>query len=177
MDLSNAKLEFFVGSINLFAIIGALLSSRITEVYGFRGSFIVAAVGFIVGILIMIFSTNFSSLMFGRIFVGLGVGFGMTIGPIYLSEISPKSHRGYFVSWAEIGCNIGILLGFATGLLSYAIEPNLAWRVMYAIGCIMPLMLIVLSMLVMSESPRWLVQKGKDSEALSILRKIYPVGK
>lgn len=49
--------------------------------------------------------------MFGRAFVGLGVGLGLSIDPLYISEVSPPSHRGHLVSFSEIAINFGIVLG------------------------------------------------------------------
>mmetsp|Transcript_18508 Transcript_18508/g.26141 ORF Transcript_18508/g.26141 Transcript_18508/m.26141 type:complete len:564 (-) Transcript_18508:408-2099(-) len=176
MGLSDVHLELFMGSINLFAIVGAITSSRITNRYGLRVSFGVASIGFILGILVMVLSQSYATLMFGRIFVGLGVGFGLSIGPMYISEISPKSHRGKLVSWAEIGVNIGIVIGFVVGFFFYPLPPNRAWRYMFATGMIMPVIMVLLAWLVMAESPRWLVQKNREEEALAVLKRLHPAG-
>jgi predicted MFS family arabinose efflux permease len=61
-------------------VFGALFAHYFTDTYGRRYTFIVAALGFIVGILIQSFSTSYEILMFGRVFVGLGVGTGLAIG-------------------------------------------------------------------------------------------------
>jgi predicted MFS family arabinose efflux permease len=58
---------------------GALGAHWICDRYGRRLSFIVAAVGFIIGIVIMACAWSFPVLMFGRVFVGLGVGFGLAV--------------------------------------------------------------------------------------------------
>lgn len=49
--------------------------------------------------------------MVGRVFVGIGVGLGLSIDPLYISEVSPPSHRGHLVSFSEIAINFGIMLG------------------------------------------------------------------
>ena len=107
MNLKDEQLELFMGSLNLFAMIGALCASTISDRFGRRGGFIVAACGFIIGVSIMSLAETFAVLMFGRVFVGLGVGFGLAIDPIYISEISPASHRGRLVTWSEIATNVG----------------------------------------------------------------------
>ncbi len=48
---------------------------------------------------------------------------------------------------------------------------------MFAMGCILPIVMIVLVQTVMPESPRFLVDKGRVEEGKEILRKLYPEGK
>jgi len=97
MDLTDVKLELFMGSLNLFAMIGALGSHFASDRLGRRGAFLVAAIGFLVGIFIMICSQQYATLMAGRVFVGLGVGFGLAVSKWLLRErmlcAAPLAHR------------------------------------------------------------------------------------
>lgn len=176
LNLDERQLEIFMGSLNLFAAIGAICGSIISDKFGRRGAFLVAAIGFIFGVLVQSFANSYLVLMIGRVFVGLGVGFGLAIDPIYISEVSPSEHRGRLVTWSEIATNIGIVFGFISGLIFYNLEPNLAWRLMFGSGIILPSILIFCVIKVMPESPRWLISKGRDEEAKLVLEKIYPVG-
>mmetsp|Transcript_13596 Transcript_13596/g.16514 ORF Transcript_13596/g.16514 Transcript_13596/m.16514 type:complete len:553 (+) Transcript_13596:181-1839(+) len=176
LGLSDRELELFMGSLNLFAALGAVAASTISDRFGRRGGFIFAAAGFIVGTLLQSLANSWGTLMVGRAFVGLGVGFGLAIDPIYIAEIAPASHRGRLVTWSEIATNVGIVLGFSTGLIFINVEANVAWRLMFGIGMIMPLILIFLVIKVMPESPRWLVSKGREDEAAEVLQKVYPPG-
>lgn len=47
---------------------------------------------------------------------------------------------------------------------------------MFILGAILPVVMIVLVLTVMPESPRWLVQKNRYEEAKEILQNIYPDG-
>ena len=174
MDLTVGQLEFFLGSLNLFAMVGALSAHVISDRYGRRASFITAAVCFIVGVLIVVMAQSFTTLMMGRVFVGLGVGFGLAIDSLYISEISPAANRGRLVTWCEIGTNVGVLLGFGSGYFFRGIDENLEWRYMIALGTVLPLVMIVLATYVMPESPRWLVAKGRTDEARNVLQKTHP---
>ena len=115
LNLTNEQLEIFMGSLNFFSIFGTLLLAVGTssdgrnegDRFGRRGSFAAASVGFIIGISVLCFAQSYEVLMLGRILVGLGVGFGLAIDPMYIAEISPPSHRGKLVTWAEIGINVG----------------------------------------------------------------------
>jgi predicted MFS family arabinose efflux permease len=60
-------------------VFGAFSAQYFTDTYGRRKTFIVAAVGFIIGTVVMAFSNTYGLLMFGRMFVGLGVGVGLAV--------------------------------------------------------------------------------------------------
>jgi sugar porter (SP) family MFS transporter len=100
----------------------------------------------------------------------------LQIDPLYIAEVSPAAHRGELVTWSEAAINVGIVLGFLSGIIFYGLNDNLEWRLMFAMGCILPICMIILSRTVMAESPRWLVSKGLDEEAKEVLKKIYPEG-
>jgi MFS family permease len=81
------------------------------------------------------------------------------------------------VTWSEIALNVGIVLGFFSGIVFYNLDDSLQWRLMFVMGCIMPIIMIVLVQTVMPESPRFLVDKGQIEEAKEVLTKLYPEGK
>ncbi|KAL3903184.1 MAG: hypothetical protein SGILL_010542, partial [Bacillariaceae sp.] len=176
LGLTDVQRELFVGSLNFWSIFGSFGSHWICDKYGRRKSFQVAALAFIVGVIIMACANGYAVLMVGRCFVGLGVGFGLAIDPLYIAEISPAAHRGELVTWSEMAINVGIVLGFFSGIVFYGLDDNLQWRLMFAMGTILPVAMIILSQTVMAESPRWLVSKNREAEAKEILRKIYPEG-
>ncbi|KAL3792821.1 hypothetical protein HJC23_002628 [Cyclotella cryptica] len=176
LGLTDLQLEIFMGSLNLFAMVGALCSSWFSDRLGRRWAFRIAAVGFIFGTVVQSSAGGFAGLMVGRTFVGLGVGFGLAVDPVYIGEISQAAHRGQLVTWSEIATNVGICLGFLAGLVFSSLTANIAWRLMFCIGAILPIIVIYLATFVMPESPRWLVSKNREDEALQVLKMVYPDG-
>jgi sugar porter (SP) family MFS transporter len=176
LALTDVQLEVFMGSLNLFAMVGALSSHIINDRFGRRWSFRVSAIIFIIGTTLQSVARNYAVLMIGRAFVGLGVGFGLAVDPVYISEISPAAHRGQLVNMSEFAINLGIVLGFASGLIFASVDENVAWRWMFSLGAILPCFVIYFATFVMPESPRWLVANGRGEEAREVLKKVYPDG-
>lgn len=176
LGLTDLQVEIFMGSLNLYAMVGALSSHWISDRLGRRWAFRVAAMGFIFGTVIQSGAGGYASLMLGRAFVGCGVGFGLAVDPVYIGEISQAAHRGQLVTWSEIATNVGILLGFVAGLVFADVDEGVAWRLMFALGAILPCIVIYVSTFVMPESPRWLVSKDRDDEAREVLKMVYPDG-
>lgn len=90
--------------------------------------------------------------------------------------MSPAKHRGELVTWSEIGINIGIVLGFAMGLFLSHLPSEIEWRAIFAVGIILPCVIIYLAIKVMPETPRWYCLKLRYKEARSVLSSIYPAG-
>jgi sugar porter (SP) family MFS transporter len=179
-NLSDDQLELFLGSLNFWSILGALISPYITDQWGRRTTFSIAALGFCVGISIMATATSFEIVLAARAIVGIGVGIGEAIDPMYIAEMAPPSHRGELVSWAEAGVSFGVVLGFMSSLFfwNWRDDPN-QWRYMVGLGALLPLVMLVLVWKVMPESPRWLLTRNQPQctqEARDILERTYPVG-
>jgi hypothetical protein len=89
-DLSDGERELWVGSLNFFAIFGALSSNYFSDRYGRRQTFIVAAMVFILGIVISALSPTFFILVLGRCIVGLGVGGTFSLEYIFENSLRKR---------------------------------------------------------------------------------------
>ena len=85
LNLTDFQREVFVGSLNLWSIFGSLFAHWICDRYGRRRSFVVAAISFIIGVIVMAAANSYYVLMIGRVFVGLGVGFGLAVRGLFCS--------------------------------------------------------------------------------------------
>ena len=94
LDLSNAQLAAYEASVNIAAIAGAILSGLISEELGRRNVFLLSAFVFSAGSIVQALSWTYASLLVGILLVGLGVGIGLAIDPLYIAEISPPGGRG-----------------------------------------------------------------------------------
>ncbi len=55
---------------------------------------IFAGAGFIIGAIFMAAANGMALMIVGRVVMGLGVGAGTMIGPVYLAEMAPAKLRG-----------------------------------------------------------------------------------
>ncbi|KAG9439355.1 hypothetical protein H6P81_019520 [Aristolochia fimbriata] len=153
------------------AIVGAAIGGWLNDRFGRRTSLLVADFLFFLGSVVMASAPNPSLLIVGRVFVGLGVGMASMTAPLYISEASPAKVRGALVSTNGFLITGGQFLSYLINL-AFTKAPG-TWRWMLGIAGLPALLQFVL-MLLLPESPRWLYRKGREEEAKSILRKIYP---
>mmetsp|Transcript_20678 Transcript_20678/g.62912 ORF Transcript_20678/g.62912 Transcript_20678/m.62912 type:complete len:556 (-) Transcript_20678:1338-3005(-) len=174
LGLSDEEVQIFIGAASIMSVFGALLAPALCDKLGRRKTFVTSCCVFISGIALVICSENLGVAILGRVFTGLGIGLGLAIDPLYISEISPPWHRGHLVSLSEISINTGIVAGFLMSLCFYTLPMGINWRIIIGLGIVAPSVLLYFAMFTMPESPRWLIANGRTPEARAILKKAYP---
>ncbi|HEX4251032.1 MAG TPA: sugar porter family MFS transporter [Pseudonocardia sp.] len=164
-DLTSWDKGIITASLSVGAIVGALYSSRTNERLGRRRTIMVAAVIVIIGTIAATFSPSFFLLVVSRLIIGLGIGLSSSTVPTYLSELAPARLRGAMGALNQIFIVLGILIAF---LVSYGLGPSANWRAMFA-GAIVPAAILLFGLIVLPETPRWLVKNGREEEARSVL--------
>jgi len=133
----------------------------------------------------------FSSLIIFRLLGGIGVGITSVVAPVYISELTLPKNRGKIVSIYQLSITLGILLAFlvdwivlasagdaagiipeegAAGFLNWIYVVEI-WRGMLGTEIPIALMFFVLLFFI-PESPRWLVSKGKNEQAMLTMVRI-----
>eukprot|EP01084_Bolivina_argentea_P087486 158018_1 len=163
--------EIIIASLSFFSIIGALIGGQLAASYGRKKTIGISALLFFIGSIIMVITKWFSFIVFGRILLGIATGIGLLIAPLYTAELSPAQMRGKLVTLAEISINSGILFGYFIAWIFYFKHDDEAWRLMILFGCI-PSILLFLALIIMPESPRWLIENNQINKAREILIKI-----
>lgn len=168
--LSSYWEGFATGVLAIGAIIGCLVAGQVADRYGRRPGLMLAAALFALSSLAMAFSPNRDLFITARLVAGVGVGMASMLSPMYISEIAPARIRGRLVAMNQLTIVLGILI---TNLVNYTLRNNGedAWRWMFGLGMV-PSGLFLIGAGILPESPRWLMRKGREAEAIVVLHKI-----
>lgn len=107
-----------------------------------------------------------------RFIGGLGVGASTIAAPAYISEIAPAKDRGKLVGLYQFNIVFGILIAFLSNYLLSNTGDN-AWRWMVGVEAFPAAIYTVLA-LTLPKSPRWLLTKFRNEEAVKVLKIISP---
>ncbi|KAG8381557.1 hypothetical protein BUALT_Bualt06G0134000 [Buddleja alternifolia] len=165
-------LTTFTSSLYIAGLIASFFASPVTRALGRRASILIGGVSFLSGATLGGTAHNVYMLIFGRILLGIGVGFTNQSVPLYLSEMAPPKFRGAFNIGFQlcvgIGCNTAYLLNYGT----QKIKAGWGWRISLAMAAV-PALVLTVGAIFMPETPNSLMQHGHDQEkARRLLQKI-----
>lgn len=164
--------EGLVVSILVFgAAIGALIGGRLSDRYGRRHNILMLSGVFVIGTIGSALAPSWQILTLFRFVLGLAVGGASTTVPVYLAEVSPAEKRGRIVTRNEVMIVSGQFAAFVINalILTFWGEYQSVWRYMLVVA-VLPALALLIGMLRMPESPRWLSSRERDTEALGILK-------
>lgn len=153
----------------LGAIIGPLLGLMFADLIGRRRTMMLSALAFLVSTIGCAMAPTIGQLAIWRLVGGMGVGLAMISCPIYIAELSPAPLRGVLVNVNQLVGVVGINLAV---LISYWVaDYDNGWRLMFASQGV-PVAFLIIGLLIVPESPRWLAAKGRMAAALQVLSRI-----
>jgi sugar porter (SP) family MFS transporter len=152
-----------VSSALVGCILGTLLIGKTGDKYGAKMMLQFLAVMFFVSSVGCSLSENISVFILSRFIGGLAIGASSIICTTYIAEISPPKHRGLLAATFQLAIVVGILMSLISNyLLLNTGEHN--WRWMLFSGAI-PSVVFFVMLLMIRDSPRWLVKRGRLEEA------------
>ena len=167
--LSALQKGVITASLSVGAMIGAAIAGRVGHRLGRRRAIMLAAVVVIVGTIAAASSPNWEFLMVARGVIGIGIGCSSAAVPAYLSELAPTRARGALSSLNQVFIVSGILIAFLT---DYALASHNNWRAMF-LGALVPAVILFAGLWFLPESPRWLVNAGREDEARAVLARTH----
>jgi MFS transporter, SP family, xylose:H+ symportor len=185
---ANFLSGFAIGCALLGCVIGAAAAGPISTKLGRKTGLLIAGVLFFVSsvgagfpefgwsILGGVRENALPAFIFYRLMGGTAIGMASMLAPMYIAEVAPPATRGMLVTFQQIAIVIGINLVYFVNFWiqsgrSHEFLMNEGWRYMLASAAI-PATLLIVCMLLVPETPRYLVLKDRDSEALALLKRL-----
>ncbi len=169
-NLSDSQWSIIASASILGAFISLPICGKLNLHLGPKNILIFVALGFSCGIMLTAFSHGMYSFLVGRFVIGICIGMGSFMAPLFISEISPPKIRGSLLLMNSIALTAGQSLSFFVGYLIHNISIE-SWRYLILAGLI-PSSILLLGMLISPNSPRWVAIKYGINESRDILKKI-----
>ncbi|XP_027470245.1 solute carrier family 2, facilitated glucose transporter member 6 isoform X1 [Zalophus californianus] len=161
LSLTKTQASWFGSVFTLGAAAGGLSAMVLNDLLGRKLSIMFSAVPSAAGYALMAGAHGFWMLLLGRTLTGFAGGLTAACIPVYVSEIATPSVRGALGATPQLMAVFGSLSLYALGLL-------LPWRWL-AVAGEGPVLIMILLLSFMPNSPRFLLSRGRDTEALRAL--------
>jgi sugar porter (SP) family MFS transporter len=174
-NLLDSQVENITAFGLIGAVIGATFTGRISDILGRKKVILASAFVFATGAIWSGLAPNVTQLLISRLYLGLAIGVSSFAVPLYIAEISPYKIRGTLVSMFQLLITVGILASYLSDS-AIANNSNLeSWRPMFYVGVI-PAMILLIGMIFLPETPRWLMSKGYEERGRKVLKMIEEPG-
>ena len=163
---------FWYGAVAGSAILGCpfgpLVAVWMADAVGRRKTLVLSAILFMASAIGCAVTGSMLQFIVWRFVGGMGVGLASTVSPMYIAEVAPAGLRGRLVVVNQLAIVIGLSMSV---LVTYWLSFGEHWRWMFA-SQVAPVFCLMLGLVFVPESPRWLAAMGKFPSALAVLAKI-----
>jgi MFS family permease len=182
---SRTELGLVVAAVLLGSVISTLFAGLLADWMGRKALMVLSGVMFVISIPMIALAHSYSPLIYGRLLQGTSAGLIGVVVPLYLAECLRAANRGkgtgifqwLLTAGIAIAALIALLFSFRLDQIAKLGDPNAvfnfknaAWRGIFWMS-LPPGILFVVGSLMLSESPRWLLKRGKREAAyLALLR-------
>ncbi len=165
---------FAISSALIGTVTGALISGKPADRFGRKPILFIIAALYVITAVGSAMAHDVTSFIVFRFLGGIGIGASSVVAPMYIAEISPAKIRGRMTALFQFNVIAGILIAFISNFLlrDFGAEP---WRWMLGVAGI-PAFLFLSLLVMIPESPRFLIKTGQISKARLILEKIEVSG-
>ncbi|XP_050506630.1 facilitated trehalose transporter Tret1-2 homolog isoform X3 [Diabrotica virgifera virgifera] len=164
-SIITASEEGWIGAfLPLAAAVGPIGAGILADSIGRKWTILIGNVPFLLAFILNVVANSVYFFYVSRFLCGLGVGIIFTVLPMYIGEISDDGSRGVLGSLMQLFCVIGLLF-------SYTLGPFLSIKIFNAILIMPPTMFMILFSVFIPDSPYFLLQKKRMSDAVQALMK------
>jgi len=171
----DAQGSLYSALINIGALIGALCGGPLSDRIGRKGAILIQAPIYILTWFGTSLFSSFVPLTLARFILGLGIGVCTSTVPTYISEVAPTDLRGAFGAAFQMAVVIGIMLTYLLGAYVFIIDVDghdmCQWRHLAYAGIVIGAAML-LFVLAIPESPRYLASAGKMDKARVAIAKL-----
>lgn len=177
-ETTGVKQGMLTAILELGAWLGTLINGYLADATGRRVTVVIAVVVFCVGVIVQACTKNPDYIYAGRFVTGLGVGNLSMIVPLYNAELAPPEIRGSLVAVQQLSITFGIMVSFWIGYGTNYIggtgegQSIAAWEIPVCIQILPALVLAAGMLLFMPQSPRHLMNQGREEECLQTLARL-----
>lgn len=173
---------FNVASVLLGCAVGALCAGPAADKYGRKPVMLLTALVFAISAWGSGDADTASAFIWYRLLGGLGIGAASVLAPAYISEVAPPAFRGRLATLQQLAIVLGLFMAFVSNYLIAAAAGGAeavfwlelpAWRWMFWMELV-PSVLFLLGVLLIPESPRFLVAQGRIAQANQVFSRICP---
>lgn len=174
LDVTADEKSEIVSILSAGTFFGALFSAPVADFLGRRMGMIFNTGVFTLGVILQTIAVSIPLFVAGRFFAGLGVGLLSATIPLYQSETAPKWIRGTVVGCYQWAITIGLLIAAIVLNATKNRNDTGSYRIPVAVQFAFSIIMVG-GMLILPETPRYLIKKGDHqaaAKALSRLRRI-----
>ncbi|XP_068619870.1 facilitated trehalose transporter Tret1-like isoform X1 [Battus philenor] len=158
LSIDQTQASWFGSMAFLFQPLGSIFSGPLLDYFGRKKALLLVNIPHLVAWLLMYFAWNVPSLFVGNALLGLGTGIMEAPSVTYVGEVTDPSLRGCLTTLTNGFTFIGIFIAYLLGTV-------LPWKQAALVSLTVPLATMALVLLV-PETPIWLLSKGRQKEAL-----------
>jgi MFS family permease len=170
LNLDTRQVSLVSSGVPLGAVGGALILGPLNEAVGRRMAIVVSLILYTIGAALEAGSINFGMIVAGRVILGLGVGLEGGTVPVYVAESVSRKYRGNLVSLYQFMIALGEVFGYVVAAIFVNVQSG-SWRYMLGSSLVFSTIMFC-GIIFMPESPRFLMHKGKTTEAWFVWKRI-----
>lgn len=172
---AGAMLGFFNAAYPLGGVLGTFFISPSADIFGRRVGLAVGAGLCCVGAAVQGAAINIGMFIVSRVIIGMGSVVVAGVGAPYITEIAHPAQRSTATALFLTFYSVGSIVAGWTTFGTFRIASTASWRIPSALQGL-PSIIQLLTVWLVPESPRWLVSKGRNDEALAMLAKYHGEG-